>query len=85
MAVVGETDVALGMIVDCSTGHVTHAPLSIEEVEARQQRSVAHAVARQAEADARRQLVAAVVESADPAVLALAKLMGVLPLRDATS
>lgn len=64
--------------VDCSTGDVTCVPLTPDEIAARQAAADQIAAQQQAAAAARQQLVATVAASADPALLALAKLVGVI-------
>lgn len=67
-----------GVTVDCSTGDVVCAPLTPDELAARQAAVDALAQQQATAAAARQQLIATVAASTDPATLALAKLMGVI-------
>lgn len=64
--------------VDCSTGDVVCVPLTPDEVAARQAAADALAAQQQAAIAARQQLVATVSASTDPALLALAKWVGMI-------
>ena len=66
------------VIVDCATGDVTCTPLTPEEIAARQAAADQWAAQQQAAADARATLIATVAASTDPALLALAKLVGLI-------
>lgn len=80
-----ESAAADTIVVDCASGLVTRATLTTEEVAARYADAEQHRTAQQAEADRREQLVAVVAASADPAMQALATLLGVIPSRDVVS
>lgn len=64
--------------VDCSTGDVLCRPLTPDEMAARQAAAEQLAAQQQAATAARQQLVATVTASPDPAIQALAKLIGVI-------
>lgn len=64
--------------VDCSTGQVVRTPLTPDQVAARQAAADQLAAQQQAAATARQQLVIAVSASRDPALLALAKWVGMI-------
>lgn len=64
--------------IDCSTGGVVCTPLTPDQVAARQAAAAQLAAQQQAAAAARQQLVNEVAASTDPALLALAKLLGVI-------
>ncbi len=74
-----------GIAVDCSSGRVVHIPLTAEDVAGRQAEFVRHTTARQAEMELRQQLIATVAASADPAVQALATLLGLVPHQGAAA
>ena len=63
-------------VVDCSSGEVTHIPLSDEEWAEHRQRSAEHAAAVQAEAARRDELAARVAAHSDPLVQLLAQKAG---------
>jgi len=67
-----------GVTVDCSTGDVVCIPLTPEEIAARQAAADALAQQQAAAAAARQKDVSAVTASTDPALLALARLVGVI-------
>lgn len=67
-----------GVTVDCATGDVTCVPLTPDQIAAQQAAAAQVAAQQQAAANARAQLVATVAASTDPALIALAKLMGVI-------
>lgn len=64
--------------VNCATGHVACVPLTPDQVAAQQAAADQLAAQQQAAAAARQQLVATVAASTDPALLALARLLGVI-------
>lgn len=64
--------------VDCSTGDVVCTPLTPEEIAARQAAADALAQQQASAAAARQKDISAVLASPDPALLALARLMGVI-------
>jgi hypothetical protein len=65
--------------VDCATGEVTCTPLTPDQIAARQAAADQAAAKQQAATAARQQLVATVQASTDPALLALAQLLEVIP------
>jgi hypothetical protein len=66
------------MTVDCATGDTTCVPLTPDQIAAQQAAASQAAAQQQAAATARAQLVATVAASPDPAVQALAKLVGII-------
>lgn len=66
------------MTVDCSTGEVTCVPLTPDQVAAQQAAAQQAEQQQQDAATARAQLVSTVQASTDPAIQALAKLVGVI-------
>lgn len=67
-----------GVDVDCTTGQVTCIPLTPDQIAAQQAAAAQLAQQQQAAANARAQLVATVAASTDPAIQALAKLIGII-------
>jgi len=67
-----------GVTVDCSTGDVVCIPLTPEEIAARQAAADALAQQQAATAAARQKDIGTVTASTDPALLALARLVGVI-------
>jgi len=66
--------------VDCATGDVTCTPLTPDQIAARQAAADALAAQQRAAAATQQRLLAAVQASTDPALLALAQLVGILPI-----
>lgn len=74
-----ETPPPDSITIDCSTGEVICMPLTPDQMAA-QAAAAAEAAQQQAAADAaQQQLLTTISASTDPAVQALAKLMGVIP------
>lgn len=81
MRTAARTDTAVPpdtVTVNCADGCVTSVPLTPDQVAAQQATASQVAAQQQADASARAQLVAAVATSTDPAIRALAKLIGVI-------
>lgn len=64
--------------VDCLTGEVTCTPLTPDQIAARQAADDQLAAQQQAAAAARQHLIDTVQASTDPALLALAQLVGII-------
>lgn len=64
--------------VDCACGHVTAVPLTPDQIAAQQAAAAQQAQQDQAAVATHQQLVAAVAAATDPALIALAKLLGVI-------
>lgn len=73
-----DTTTPVDITVDCACGHVTAVPLTPAQIAAQQAAAAQQVQQAQAAATARQQLVSAVAASTDPALLALAKLWGVI-------
>lgn len=71
--------------VDCVTGEVTCTPLTPDQIAARNAAADALAAQRQAAAATQQRLLAAVQASTDPALLALAQLVGIIPTTEGPS